>query len=177
MAQEQEIDNRILESCVLGNLPQEIQFNLLGNPISLSGKVFPKKKAVKLQNQLDGRLINLIERSVSKTNSEFNVGDLELDDLNSEYVSVLVSNMALYAPDIFGVEFCGQNETVANFILAQSFKYLAKTLINTNEKKVDWLNSSKNELNELGVMVTIVIIYLTGKDEMKLHKFIESLGS
>lgn len=166
----------IIESCVLGNLSQEIQFNLLGNPISLNGKVFPKEKTVKLQNQLDGRLISLIEKSVSKTNSEFNVEDLELDDLNSEYVSVLVSNMALYAPDIFGVTFCGQRELVANFILAQSFQYLAKTLINPDKRKVDWLNSSKNELNELGVIVTIVAIYLTSKDENKLHKFIESLG-
>ena len=175
MAQEQEIDNRILESCVLGNLPQEIQFNLTGNPISLSGKVFPKEKSVELQNQLDGRLISLIEKSVSRTNSEFNVDDLELDDLNSEYVSGLVSNMALYAPDIFGVAFCGQSELVANFILAQLFQYLAKTLISSDEREVDWLSSSKDELKELGVVITIVTIYLAGKDENKLHKFIESL--
>ncbi|MCT8987556.1 hypothetical protein [Shewanella phaeophyticola] len=176
MAQEQEIDNRMLESCVLGNLPQEIQFNMAGNPIFLSGKVFPKEKAVELQNQLDGRLIGLIEKSVSRTNSEFNVEDLVLDDLNSKYVSGLVSNMALYAPDIFGVVFCGQSELVANFILAQLFQYLAKASIGSDEREVDWLKTNKEELNDLGVIITIVTIYLAGKDENKLHKFIESLG-
>ncbi|MBQ4811515.1 hypothetical protein J8M20_09205 [Pseudoalteromonas luteoviolacea] len=176
VAQEQEIDNRMLESCVLGNLPQEIQYNMIGNPIVLSGKVFPKEKAVELRGQLDGRLISLIVKSASRTNSVFNVEDLVLDDLNSEYVNGLVSNMALYAPEVFGVTFCGQSELVANFILAQSFQYLAKALIGSGEKKVDWLKSNKKELNELGVIITIVTIYLAGKDENKLHKFIESLS-
>lgn len=174
-AQAQEVDNRVLESCVLGNLPQEIQFNLTENPTPLIGKKIPKNKFIELQRQIDAGLRLLIKKSVFKTNSALNVKDPLLSDLNSEYVAELSFNMAEYAPDVFGATFCGDKETVASFILALSFQYIGRALIEPDGKRVAWLNSNKAELDELGVIITIVAIYLSAKDKNKLDRFIESL--
>ena len=169
------LEARVVESCVRGNLSQELIYHIDGNPIALSGKQFPKAKVIKLQQQIDYELFDLIEQAVSKTNSALKIKSPVLKDLNKEYVAELVMNLIEDAPDVFKVDFCGEREHVGSFLYVVSLDYLSRALRMPDGQKVAWLNENKAKLDGLATGVTIVAIYLAAKDEKKLDKFIESL--
>lgn len=113
---------QITESCVLGNLPQEIQFKLEGNPVYLSGDKLELESIELLAQQLDGRLKRLFRKAVG--NSKKIVKAKGWKPYSVNYLEELAFQIYMLSKDEFDVGFCGDSKVIDSFLYAQIFDYI-----------------------------------------------------
>lgn len=151
---------RITESCILGNLPKELQFVVQGNPVYLSGDKLDIENVRLFAQRLDGRLKNLFRKAVGEAR--------QATDLNGEkkfdegYLKELALQLYLHSKDEFDVNFCGDSEIVDSFLYAQIFDYLNSST-SSDVGMPGWVNrldADKRQFRNL-IVVTALGLYLS----------------
>lgn len=169
-----ESSSRLMESCVLGNLPMELQFKLPGNPSFLGGDVLDSKNVRTLYEQLDGRVLNLIIESIEKTNNKLNVDGPFPESIDDQYINELIVELAYIASSAFDVEYCGNENEVPSFLLAILFEYLSRATMNAHGNVPSWLQVYPVSVQNERVIVTMLVIYSEYKNLTNYRELLSS---
>lgn len=154
--------SRITESCILGNLPKELQFVEQGNPVYLSGDTLNIENVRLFAQMLDGRLKNLFRKAVGEAKKATDLNGKKKFDEN--YLKELAFQLYLHSKDEFDVSFCGDAEIVDSFLYAQIFDYLNSST-RSDVGIPDWVARLDVDIREFRnlVVVTALGLYLSGE--------------
>jgi hypothetical protein len=150
-------------NCARGGLPMEVQFVIDGNPPRLYSAELTEKDIDSVIAKLDSGVASLLKEAGRITWSEHQgavAGKYQGPALEAGLSEAIVTN----ASRIFGLSFCGDNDSVGSSVFADLATYFSRSYGYDGEKHPVWLDKlgpgARSHAN--GILMVAVALKLAG---------------